>query len=49
MKTSILIFAAMLLSGCAGLNTTWRFQMDMIYMTPQEKPAPTPIPAGKAS
>ncbi len=41
MKKITIIVAAVLLSGCAGLSTVWSFQMDMGYVTPQDKPAPT--------
>jgi hypothetical protein len=46
MRLAIILFAV-LLSGCstAGITTVWRFQMDMGYATPQEKPA-APARAG---
>jgi hypothetical protein len=46
-KTLIALAVLALLSGCAGMNTAWRFQMDWGYMTPQDKPEPAPIPKGK--
>jgi hypothetical protein len=39
----------LMLTGCAGTQTVWRFQMDMMYATPQDKPAAEPIAPGKGS
>lgn len=49
MKTIALILAALLLAGCAGLTTAWRFQMDVGYVTPQDNPAPAQLNPGKGS
>jgi hypothetical protein len=45
MKFSLILLAG-LLSGCAGLHTQWRVQVDMQYSTP-DKDAPLPAPVVK--
>jgi hypothetical protein len=42
--TRFLITIAMLalLSGCAGLQTNWRLQLDMNYSTPEDAPKKAP-------
>jgi hypothetical protein len=46
MRTTAFIFAAVFLSGCAGLQTQWVWQARIIYETPQDKPAPAPVNPG---
>lgn len=35
--------------GCAGMQSAWRLQVDMRYVTPGDAPAKPPLPAGRAS
>jgi hypothetical protein len=45
MKPALIALAILCLTGCAGLQTTWRLQLQMIYMTPDDAPpAPPPAP-----
>lgn len=46
MKLSLVLLAALALSGCAGLHTQWRLQLDMQYSTP-DKDSPLPAPVVK--
>lgn len=36
-RTLIALSVLALLSGCAGLQTNWRLQLDMSYSTPDER------------
>jgi hypothetical protein len=42
MKRPLLLLLALALSGCAGLHTDWRLQVDMQYSTPGG-PLPAPV------
>lgn len=39
-RTLIALAVAAMLTGCSGLQTRWRFQVDMNYATPEDAPAP---------
>lgn len=39
MKRTLIALAVLaMLSGCAGLQTNWRLQLDMNYSTPEDAP-----------
>lgn len=44
MKRIFILLAALAVSGCAGLQTDWRLQLEMEYSTPAaDKPLPAPV------
>lgn len=52
MKPLAIILATFMLTGCAGLKTAWRLQLEMQYATPEETKPEVPevpaLPSGKA-
>jgi hypothetical protein len=42
-RTLIILAMAAALSGCTGLQTAWRLQLDMRYVTPDDTPPPAAV------
>lgn len=40
--TAVLLLAALASAGCSGLQTAWRLQLEMRYVTPEDKPDAAP-------
>lgn len=43
MKIAAIVALTLALTGCAGLNSAWRFQMDLQYQTPQKEQPPAVV------
>jgi hypothetical protein len=44
MRLASTLLLAAALSGCTGLQTAWRLQLDMRYVTPDDTPAAPALP-----
>lgn len=47
MKRLVAVATLAFLTGCAGLQTGWVFQLQMQYVTPQDEPARAPLKPSK--